>query len=132
MAAAADTRIQSVAVSGYYTSFVSQMRPMAPHGNDLRRGWNDAQLTGTLKAPDYEIDFGSVIPSALFTVDVPDLATLVAPRHLLFCQPRDAGAPGADALQARFRQVTEAAGARWIRYAPAQTLDGQTIRDWLR
>ena len=132
LAAAADTRIQSVVVSGYFHSFISQMRPMAPHGANLRSGWNDAQLTGRLTTPDYEIDLGAVIPSALVTLDVPDLVALVAPRKVLFCQARDAGAPDSEALAARFRQVTGGAGAGWIRYAPTQSLDGRVIREWLQ
>lgn len=132
LAAAVDTRIQSVVVSGYFHSFISQMRPMAPRGNDLARGWNDAQLKGVLKTPDYEIDLGSVIPSALLTLDVPDLVALVAPRKVLFCQARDTAVPGTEALVARFRQVTGAVGGDWIRYAPAQSLDGETLRSWLQ
>jgi cephalosporin-C deacetylase-like acetyl esterase len=132
LAAAADTRIQSVAASGYFHSFISQMRPMSPPRIDLGSGWNDAQLKGRLKTPDYEIDLGSVIPSALLTVDVPDLVALVAPRRVLFCQARDAAAAGNAALLARFRQVTAAEGGDWLRYAPGQSLDGQTLRGWLQ
>ena len=131
LAAAVDTRIQSVVMSGYFHSFISQMRPMTPPGNDPAPGWNDAQLKGILKTPEYEIDLGSVIPSALLTVDVPDLVALLAPRKVLFCQARDAGVQGTEALVARFRQVT-AVGGNWLRYAPAQSLDGQTLRGWLR
>ena len=132
LAAAVDTRIQSVAVSGYFHSFISQMCPREPRGNGGAVGWNDAQIKGTIKTPEYEIDLGSVIPSVLLTLDVPDLVALVAPRKVLFCQARDASVPGAEALIARFRQVTTAAGADWIRYAPAQSLDGQTLSAWLQ
>jgi hypothetical protein len=132
LAAAADTRIQSVVVSGYFHSFISQMRPMEPPGNDLAPGWNDAQLKGVLRTPDYEIDLGSVIPSALLTLDVPDLVALVAPRKVLFCQARDVKVPGSEALVARFRQLTGAVGGDWIRYAPAQALDGRTLQGWLQ
>jgi cephalosporin-C deacetylase-like acetyl esterase len=132
LAAAADARIQSVVVSGYFHSFISQMRPMQSQGDGQGQGWNDAQLKGILKTPDYEIDLGSVIPSALLTVDVPDLVALVAPRKVLFCHARDAAVQGNEALVARFRQVTGAAGGNWIRYAPTQALDGQTLRAWLQ
>lgn len=132
LAAAVDTRIQSLVMSGYFHSFISQMRPMTPARSDPAPGWNDAQLKGILKTPEYEIDLGSVIPSALLTVDVPDLVALVAPRKVLFCQARDAGVQGTEALVARFRQVTGAVGGDWIRYAPAQSLDGQTLRVWLQ
>jgi cephalosporin-C deacetylase-like acetyl esterase len=132
LAAAADARIQSLVVSGYFHSFISQMRPMQSHGDDLGQGWNDAQLKGILRTPEYDIDLGSVIPSALLTVDVPDLIALVAPRKVFFCQARDAGVPGSEALVARFRQVTGAVGGGWIRYAPAQLLDGLTLRAWLQ
>ena len=132
LAAAADARIQSVVVSGYFHSFISQMRPMQSHGDDLGQGWNDAQLKGILTTPDYEIDLGSVIPSALLTLDMPDLVALVAPRKVVFCHARDASVPGAEALIARFRQVTQAVGGDWIRYSPAQSLDGETLRAWLQ
>ncbi len=132
LAAAADSRIQSVVMSGYLHSFISQMRPMAPARNDQGTTWNDAQLKGILNTPEYEIDFGSVIPSVLQTVDVPDLVALVAPRQVLFCQARDVGVPGSEALVARFRQVTGAVGGNWIRYAPTQLLDGQTLRGWFQ
>ena len=132
LAAAADSRIRSLVVSGYFHSFISQMRPMQSHGDDLGQGWNDAQLKGILKTPDYEIDLGSVIPSVLLTMDVPDLVALVAPRKVLFCEARDANVPGSESLVARFRQVTGAVGGDWIRYAPTQSLDGQTLRAWLQ
>lgn len=132
LAAAADTHIQSVALSRYFHSFISQMRPMQSYGDNLGEGWNDAQLKGILKTPDYDIDLGSVIPSALLTVDVPDLVALVAPRKVLFCQAPDAAVRGNEALVARFRNVTGAVSGNWIRYAPAQALDGQTLRGWLQ
>jgi hypothetical protein len=132
LAAGADARIQFVVVSGYFHSFISQMRPMQSHGDDLGQGWNDAQLKGILKTPDYEVDLGSVIPSALLTLDVPELVALVAPRKLLFCHARDAGVPGTEALITRFRQVTQAVGGDWIRYSPTQSLDGETLRAWLQ
>ena len=132
LAAVADTRIQSVVVSGYFHSFISQMRPMQSPGDDQGQGWNDAQLKGILRTSDYEIDLGSVIPSALLTVDVPDLVALVAPRKVLFCQARDNAAPDSEAFVARFRQVTEVVGGNWIRYAPTQSLDGQTLLGWFQ
>ncbi len=132
LAAAVDPRIQSVVVSGYFHSFISQMRPMQSHGDDLGEGWNDAQLKGVLKTPEYDIDLGSVIPSALLTLDVPDLVALMAPRKVLFCQARDASVPGSDAPVTRFRHVTESVGGDWMRYAPAHSLDGETLREWLQ
>lgn len=132
LAAAADTRIQSLAMSGYFHSFISQMRPMEPPRNDLAPGWNDAQLKGILRTPEYDIDLGSVIPSVLLSVDVPDLVALVAPRKVLFCQAPDAGAPGSEELVTRFRQVIGAVGGKWIRYAPTQPLDGTALREWLQ
>ena len=131
LAAAQDTRIRSLAVAGYLHSFVSQMRTMATEGKDWRNGWNDAQLTGSLKTPEYEVDFGSVIPRALASVDVPDIVALVAPRKVLFCQAQDAKSLNAQALTARFRQIAKAAGAHWIDYAPDQTLDIPLLSKWL-
>ena len=131
LAAAQDTRIRSLAVAGYLHSFVSQMRTMATEGKDWRNGWNDAQLTGSLKTPEYEVDFGSVIPRALASVDVPDIVALIAPRKVLFCQAQDAKSLNAQALTARFRQIAKAAGAHWIDYAPDQTLDIPLLSKWL-
>jgi len=131
LAAAQDTRIRSLAVAGYLHSFVSQMRTMATEGKDWRNGWNDAQLTGSLKTPEYEVDFGSVIPRALASLDVPDIVALIAPRKVLFCQAQDAKSLNAQALTARFRQIAKAAGAHWIDYAPDQTLDIPLLSKWL-
>lgn len=131
LAAATDARIRSVAVAGYFHSFVSQMRAMASQAKDMRNDWNDAQLTGRLHTPDYEVDFGSVIPRVLSVVDVPDILALVAPRKVLFCQAQDARFAGAEPLAARFRKVVEAAGRNWIQYAPDRSLDGQLLREWL-
>ncbi len=131
LAGAADARIRSVAVAGYFHSFVSQMRAMASQGKDMRNAWNDAQLTGRLNTPDYEVDFGSVIPHVLSVMDVPDILVVIAPRQVLFCQAPDAKSPGAEALAVRFRQVVGAAGGDWIQYAPDRSLDGRFLREWL-
>ena len=131
LAAAADTRIRSLALAGYVHSFVAQMQTMATEGKDWKNGWNDAQLTGRLNTPEYAVDFGSVIPRALTSVDVPDILALVAPRKVLFCQAHDAQAPNAETLRVRFRQVLKAAGGNWIRYAPDQPLDIRLFSTWL-
>jgi len=132
VAAAADSRVRAVVVSGYFHSFISQMRPMTPSGNDLSEGWNDAQLKGILKTPEYDIDLGSVIPSVLLTLDLPDLVAQVAPRKVFFCQARDANVPGSEALVARFRKVNASVHGDWLRYAPDQNLDGARLRDWIQ
>jgi hypothetical protein len=118
-------------VSGFFTSFISQMRPAAPASKDLAPTWNDAQAKGQLKTADYKIDLGSVIPSALATLDVPDLLALVAPRPVLFCQLRDGSAPDAEVLRQRLLRVTGAAGNS-LRYDPDRQLDGRMLRDWVQ
>ncbi len=134
LAAAVDDRFRRIAVSGYFQSFVSQMRAKAHAGagGDVRNGWNDPYLTGQVIGADYNSDFGCVIPSALRTVDLPDLVALIAPRKVLFCHPKDAGTVGMEALTARFRQVTAAAGSDWIRFMPDRPLDGRLLLEWLQ
>jgi cephalosporin-C deacetylase-like acetyl esterase len=133
VAAATDPRFRRVAVADYFHSFVSQMRAMAPRaGTAFASSWNDAQLRGRLDAGDYQVDLGSVIASALTNADVPDLAALIAPRRLLFCQARDYRAPDSEALVSRFRRVVAAAGGNWIQYQPAGSLDAGLLLEWLR
>jgi hypothetical protein len=78
------------------------------------------------------VDLGSVIPSVLERADIPDLAALIAPRRLLFCQARDGNISGAEAVISRFRNVTGAGNKQWIEYAPGQPLDGKRLLEWLR
>jgi cephalosporin-C deacetylase-like acetyl esterase len=133
LAAATDTRIRRVAAAGYFHSFISQMRAKAPvPAGKMAETWNDAQLRGRLTTGDDEIDLGSVIPSALDVADVPDIAALIAPRRLLFCQARDNHAPGAEALASRLRRVIESAGGNWVRYEPGRQLDGKLLLEWLK
>ncbi len=133
LAAAADERIGRVVVAGYFHSFVSQMGARKPKSNrEMSESWNDPQVTGRVDTRDYQIDFGSVIPYALENADVPDLAALIAPRRLLFCQARDIRAPGIETLTARFRQVSEAAAKDWLTYDPERPLDAGLLLDWLR
>jgi hypothetical protein len=133
LAAATDTRIRALAVAGYFHSFVSQMKTMSPPATGtLRNSWNDAQLDGRLKTPDYPVDLGSVIPSVLEMADIADIAALVAPRTMLFCQARDNRASGIEALASRFRHVIASAGNGWLDYQPDRELNGRLLLDWLR
>ncbi|MCI0625261.1 MAG: hypothetical protein L0387_27060 [Acidobacteria bacterium] len=87
LAAATDARMRRVVVAGYFHSFVSQMRARTPRPkSEMPPSWNDPQLNGRVNSGDYEVDFGSVIPFALETADVPEIAALIAPRRVLFCQ----------------------------------------------
>jgi pimeloyl-ACP methyl ester carboxylesterase len=132
LAAAADQRIGRVAVVGYFHSFISQMRARTPRTREeMREGWNDPQLKARISCADYEVDFGSVIPSALKFADVPDIAALIAPRKLLFCQARDYRSSGTEALVARFRHVTESAGNGWMRYEPKRSLEASLLLEWI-
>jgi hypothetical protein len=94
--------------------------------------WNDTQLDGRLNTADYEVDLGSVIPSALESADVPDIMALIWPRRVLFCQARDNQAPGVEALASRFRRVVGSAGKNWITLDPGRPLDGRLLLEWLR
>ncbi|MCI0540357.1 MAG: acetylxylan esterase [Verrucomicrobiales bacterium] len=133
LAAATDPRIQQVAVARYVHSFVSQMRARTPPARDkMAEAWNDPQLNGRVNCGDYEVDFGSVIPFALEHADVPDIAALLAPRRLLFCQARDNGAPDAELVRSRFRRVVESTGNNRTQYAADHSLDAAVLLDWLR
>ena len=132
LAAAVDARVEHVAVSGYVQSFISQMRAKAAMREaDVRNHWNDAQVTGVVNAGDYAVDLGAVIPSALRTLDLPDIVALAAPRKVLFCHPKDAGADGTKALAARLLQVTSSRGREWFRYEPARALDSALLLEWI-
>jgi cephalosporin-C deacetylase-like acetyl esterase len=131
LAAAADARIHRIAVARYFHSFISQMRTIAaPKGADLSHGWNDAQLNGRLNTGDYEVDLGSVIPSALERADIPDLLALIAPRKVLFSEALDGHAP--ELLMSRFRRVLASAAGGWMRYDPDRALDGDYLAGWVR
>ncbi|PYT30833.1 MAG: hypothetical protein DMG57_07005 [Acidobacteria bacterium] len=127
LAAAADARIHRVAVAGYFHSFVSQMR--ATVWEDMPRLWNSAERMGRVKSESYEIDLGSVIPSALETADVPDVISLIAPRKVLFCQARDTGDHDEEALRSRFQRLM---GSDWLRYEPAKRFDARVLIEWLK
>jgi len=127
IAAAADTRIRRVAVGGYFHSFVSQMRAMVWH--DMPRLWNSAERMGLVKSENYEIDLGSVIPSALAAADIPDVISLIVPRRVLFCQARDNADRDGEELRTRFRRTI---GEQAVRYEPVRTLDARLLVEWLR
>ena len=132
LAAAADNRIRRVALSGYYHSFLSQMRAMPPYEKtEMRRLWNSAVRMGLLNTGTDQIDLGSVIPSALETADVPDVISLIAPRSVLFCGARREPDAGVD-VRGRFRNVTAAAGKQWLRYLPEQALDAPLLIGWIQ
>jgi len=131
LASAADRRIRRTAVAGYFHSFVSQMRPRAPKpGISLDESWNDPQLTGQIDTGGFKVDFGSVIPAVLKAVDVPDIAALIAPRPVLFCQALDNGTD--DDEVRRFHRVTSSAGGNWIRYEPGAPLTPALLLEWLQ
>ncbi|MEW5975501.1 MAG: acetylxylan esterase [Acidobacteriota bacterium] len=136
LAAAGDPRIQRVACAGFYSSFVSQMVPAKlTSRTDLVRAWNsNAMNWGRLDTGPFKVDLGSVIPSILLAADVPDLASLLFPRKLLFCQARDHQEPLAEQHESRFRQVLATVSPHpgdWARYAPDQPLSADQLIEWL-
>lgn len=132
LAAACDSRIRQLALAGCVHSFLSQMRARTPPPfAKMGEAWNDPQLRGCVNTGDYEVDFGSVIPSALDHADVPDITALIAPRRILFCQARDNKVSDVETQASRFQRVVESAGGNWLRYAPNQTLDGKLLVEWL-
>ncbi|MEW5975824.1 MAG: CocE/NonD family hydrolase [Acidobacteriota bacterium] len=132
LAAVSDSRIRRIALAASLHSLISQMRVMKAYSkSEMPIHWNDAQLNGRLNTGAEEVDFGSVIPSALQRADVPDMVARLAPRRVLFCQARDSRAPGWESLVARFRKVVES-GSQWIQYDPDRPLDGILLLEWLR
>ncbi len=135
LAAAVDDRVSRLALGSFYHSFLSQMRcrRITPRER-LRDEWNDPQLDGLLHTPDDDIDFGSAIPAALRTTDIPDLLSLIAPRPVLCGQARDLASQDSEMLTSRFRALLESTphgdGSN-LRYLPRQPFDVQLLLDWL-
>jgi hypothetical protein len=132
LASSVDERVERLAVADYVHSFVSQMRARKSEKNrEISESWNHPRTTGRLNAGAYEVDFGSVIPGALAITDVPEIAALIAPRKLLFCQARDNSAPGIETIAAQFKRVAESAGKGWFRYEPRRSFDASLILEWM-
>jgi hypothetical protein len=135
LAAATDPRIKRVVCAGYVSSFVSQMIPASlPSRDQLVKGWNrSAMRWGRLKGSSYEVDLGSVIPSVLKMVDIPELVSMVAPRKVLSCQARDNGTADAPAHRSRFVRVTSSTSgqAGWVSYRPDKPFNAQLLLGWL-
>ncbi len=70
------------------------------------------------------------IPAVLKAVDVPDIAALIAPRPVLFCQALDNGTD--DAEVRRFHRVTSSVGGNWIRYGPGVPLTPSLLLEWFQ
>jgi cephalosporin-C deacetylase-like acetyl esterase len=136
LAAADDPRIKAIACAGYYNSFLSQMvAAKVASRAELVRVWNSsAMLWGRLDAGDFRADLGSVIPSVLLTADVPEIASLVFPRKLLYCQVRDNAHVESRQYQTRFKQVLanmSPDGHDWVWYYPDKPLDTELLLKWL-
>lgn len=136
LAAASDDRIKAIACARYSTSFASQIvAAHAPSRDHLARIWNGSAMNrGRIDNGSYQVDLGSVIPSMLRTGDVPDLASLIAPRRLLFSQARDNQNEDAAIYNARFQRVAAAADPEnggWFRFEPDRQFDSETLLLWL-
>jgi len=136
LAAVDDPRIKSVACAGYQNSFVSQMiSAQVSSRAELVRVWNSSAMKwGRLDNGRFKADLGSVIPSILLTADIPDIASLVFPRKLLYCQDRDNSLPDSELRQARFRSVLKAVdpnGSDWAWYYPDRRFDTELLLNWL-
>ncbi len=99
---------------------------LAGESRELPAAWNHPQLRGKVEGPQYETDFGSVIPDALRHADVAEIAALIAPRPVLFCQARDQRSVE-DRVRARLARVLRP-GA----YRPDAALDARLLMEWLR
>ena len=137
LAAADDPRVRGVACAGLVNSFVAQISA-ATAGSRLEalRKWNSSAMTwGRLDNGLFQVDLGSVIPSVLLVADIPDIASLVAPRRLLYCGVPDNRGTGAELRRSRFERVLKAVepqDGRWARYRPDQELDASLLLDWLQ
>jgi len=135
IAAADDSRIKRLACAGYMTSFVSQVRAhKVSSRQELLKVWNGMAMDwGRIDAGDYKVDLGDVLPGVLATADLPDIASLVAPRKLLYCGVRDRGLESTVRLGKRFAAVLAAADkdVNWARYLPETPLDAGLLLDWL-
>ena len=136
LAAVDDPRIKGVACAGYYNSFVSQMAGAKVASRaELVQVWNSsAMIWGRLDTGDFKVDLGSVIPSILLTADVPEIASLVFPRKLLYCQVRDSKDVDFEQSQIRFKQIlanTSPEGADWARYYPDRAFDTELLLNWM-
>jgi cephalosporin-C deacetylase-like acetyl esterase len=133
LAAAADARIAGVACSGFVDSFVSLISAAAVQSRaEAIREWNSSAMRfGRIDNGAFVVDLGAVLPSVLRTADIPDFASLIAPRKLLYCGSAD-NRP-ADARRARFERVLKAAHERggWAWYRPDQQLDASLLLEWL-
>lgn len=135
LAAAADNRIRRVACGDYFSSFASQMTVAAASSREeLLRIWNASAMDwGVLDNGTFRVDLGSVLPSVFPTADIPEVASLIAPRRLLYCQVRDRG-PEASDFRTRFPQVLSASGAgetNWFSYHPQKQLGPELLLQWL-
>ena len=136
LAAVDDPRIKRVACAGYQSSFVSQMTAAKVSSRaELVRVWNPSAMKwGRLDNGRFKSDLGSVIPSVLLTADIPDIASLVFPRKLLFCQVRDNGMPDSEQQQSRFKRVLQAVNPNatdWAWYYPERQFDPEFLLNWL-
>jgi hypothetical protein len=137
LAAADDSRIAGVACGGFVNSFASLSTPAAwTSRTEAIRNWNSSAMRwGRLDNGEFTVDLGAVIPSSLLAADIPDIASLIAPRKLLYCGVNDARGTGAAPRRTRFERVLQAvdpAAGRWAWYRPDQPLDANLMLEWLR
>ncbi len=135
LAAAADNRIRRVACGDYFSSFASQMTAApASSREELLRIWNASAMDwGVLDNGTFRVDLGSVIPSVLLTADIPEIASLIAPRRLLYCQIRDRGSEAA-VFRTRFAKVVSASASEetnWFSHQPDKQLGPELLLQWL-
>ena len=132
LATAKDQRIKKLAMNGYLSSFVSQIRPeKVSSWEEWLKVWNPmAMNTGYLNAGEYTIDLGAVIPGVLQEADIPDILSLVAPRKVLVCDLKDKGLKEFGSV---FEKRLQAAGSTsWLTVSPTGTLSSGLLGDLLK
>ncbi len=131
LAAVTDDRIRQLAIGGLIRSWRSLQHARTPPPREkMGDAWNDPQLRGRIRTAIGEIDFGSVIPSALATTDLPELARAFAPRRLLFCEAPDQIGPDAGTIAARFQAWIATPGSN-VQHQPDHSLPSQLL-GWLK
>jgi hypothetical protein len=133
LAAARDSRIQRLALTGFLHGFASQMIARTPPPRDkMGDAWNDPQLDGRIRSSELEVDLGSVLPGVLNVGDIPDLITLVDTRPVLLAGFRDATLESARPDRDRFSAVVFNPPKANIEYLGGTALNAEKFAEWIR
>ena len=136
LATANDQRIKKLAMNGYLSSFVSQIRPeKVGSWEEWLKVWNQMAMSdGYLNTGEYTVDLGAVIPGVLKKADIADIVSLVAPRKVVLCDLKDSGSKEFGSLFAKRLETagkSVAAGKHWLTVAPNKSILDGVLVDFL-